>query len=158
MHRFIYDTKIGKILIEENQKAITRVSLLSGDFQILDHETLEEIPLLQRAYMELNEYLDGKRKVFSVPLNPNGTEFQKKVWDALREIPYGETRSYGEIASMIGNKKAQRAVGMANHRNPIMIFIPCHRVIGANGNLTGYAVGVAVKENLLKMEQSNILF
>lgn len=158
MHRFVYDTKIGKILIEENQNAIARVSLLSGDFQILDHETLEETPLLHRAFIELSEYLDGKRKGFSVPLNPNGTEFQKKVWDALREIPYGERRSYGEIASIIGNKKAQRAVGMANHRNPIMIFIPCHRVIGANGNLTGYAAGIAVKEKLLKMEQSNILF
>ena len=156
MHRYIYDTQIGKILIEENNDAITRVSMHLDDSNYDTLSDFTETPLLHAAYTELNEYLCGKRKVFSVPLRPEGTEFQKKVWNALCEIPYGETKNYGEVASKIGNKKAQRAVGMANHKNPIMIFIPCHRVIGANGKLTGYAAGIFLKERLLTLEKSGM--
>ena len=109
-------------------------------------------PLIQKACMELHEYLKGQRKYFDIPLCPQGTSFQQKVWKKLLEIPYGETRTYQEIAQAIGNAKASRAVGMANHHNPIVIMIPCHRVIGKNGKLTGYALGLEQKEKLLTLE------
>ena len=96
----------------------------------------------------------GKRIRFDLPLNPRGTEFQQQVWKAMCDIPYGETRSYKQIAETIGNPKAVRAVGMANNRNPLLIVIPCHRVIGANGKLVGYGAGIAMKEYLLKLEKS----
>lgn len=114
---------------------------------------MRDTPLLLRAERELKEYLGGERRAFSLPLRPQGTPFQLAVWQALREIPYGDTRSYGEIAARIGNPRACRAVGMANHRNPLLIFIPCHRVIGASGQLTGFGAGISVKEKLLKLEK-----
>lgn len=149
---FYYNTKIGRIGIEENGIAITKLDFINKDVQ---EEILEknETDLLKRAINELNDYLDGKRSSFDLQLEPNGTEFQKKVWNALKEIPYGETRSYGEIAKAIGNEKASRAVGMANNKNPIAIIIPCHRVIGANGKLVGYAGGLDIKEKLLQLEK-----
>jgi methylated-DNA-[protein]-cysteine S-methyltransferase len=104
------------------------------------------------AIRQLNEYLAGKRKTFTVPLHFMGTPFQLKVWDELRRIPYGETRSYGELAGRVGNLKAQRAVGMANNKNPIAILVPCHRVIGKDGSLTGYAGGLELKRRLLELE------
>lgn len=116
-------------------------------------EDKENNPVVQQTIKELEEYFAGNRKVFTVPLDLRGTEFQKKVWEALREIPYGETRSYKEIAEKIGNPKASRAVGMANHRNPIGIVVPCHRVVGANGKLTGYAGGIPMKQALLELEK-----
>jgi methylated-DNA-[protein]-cysteine S-methyltransferase len=100
----------------------------------------------------LCEYLKGERKEFDLPLNPKGTDFQKRVWKALCEIPYGETRSYKQIAETIGNPRAVRAVGMANHRNPLLIVVPCHRVIGADGKLVGYAAGIDKKAFLLQLE------
>jgi len=112
-----------------------------------------ETELLKEASRQLAEYLDGFRKTFDLPLNPQGTEFQKKVWNALCDIPYGEIRSYKQIAEAVGNPKASRAVGMANNRNPIMIFIPCHRVIGSNGSLVGYGGGLDMKEKLLSLEK-----
>ncbi len=111
--------------------------------------------LLSRAVAELQEYFAGERTSFDLPLHPKGTEFQKLVWSALREIPYGETRSYGEIAQAIGRSKACRAVGGANNKNPIMLFIPCHRVIGSDGSLTGFAGGLDMKRRLLEMEAAN---
>ena len=99
------------------------------------------------------EYLEGKRREFDLPLAPAGTEFMLRVWKALQDIPYGETRSYKDIATMAGNSKACRAVGMANNRNPISIFIPCHRVIGANGVLVGYGGGLDKKTFLLDLEK-----
>ena len=101
------------------------------------------------------EYFEAKRKYFELPLKPKGTPFQQAVWNALSQIPYGKTKSYREIAEMTGSPKACRAVGMANHCNPIMIIIPCHRVIGANGALTGYAYGVEMKKQLLLLENDN---
>ena len=98
--------------------------------------------------------MDGKRKVFDLPLSLKGTDFQKQVWQALRDIPYGETRSYKQIAVAIGNPKAVRAVGMANNRNPLLIVVPCHRVIGTDGKMVGYAAGVDKKEFLLRLEGS----
>lgn len=151
---FYYDTKIGRLQIEENGEAITQI-----DFALKDIEEAaegKETELLKETIKQLNEYFEGQRNIFDLPLAPEGTEFQKKVWKALSEIPFGETRSYGEIAKVIGNEKASRAVGMANNKNPIMIVIPCHRVIGANGKLVGYAGGLEVKEMLLNLEKNKI--
>lgn len=150
---FYYDTKIGRIQIEENGGAITKINYVQKD----NEEVAEgkETELLKEAIKQLNEYFEGKRSAFHLPLAPEGTEFQKKVWKALIEIPFGETKSYGEIAKLIGNEKASRAVGTANNKNPIMIVIPCHRVIGVNGKLVGYAAGLEVKETLLNLEKNN---
>jgi methylated-DNA-[protein]-cysteine S-methyltransferase len=109
-------------------------------------------PILLQAERELTEYLDGKRKGFSVKLDPVGTPFQSKVWEALEKIPFGQTRSYGQIATQIGNVKAVRAVGAAIGRNPVSVMVPCHRVIGASGDLTGFAGGLKIKEQLLALE------
>lgn len=108
------------------------------------------------VYNEIMEYLNGKRKSFDIKYQINGTEFQKKVWKELTNIPYGETRSYKEIAIAIGNPKASRAVGMANNKNPISIVVPCHRVIGSDGKLVGYAGGLDIKKALLDLELRNI--
>lgn len=116
----------------------------------------ENTPLLREAARQLAEYFAGQRREFSLPLSPRGTAFQRQVWEALCTIPYGETRSYGEIARQIGSPKACRAVGMANHRNPLSIVIPCHRVVGAHGTLTGYGGGLAAKEFLLRLERENV--
>lgn len=146
---FVFQTKIGLVAIEDNGTEITDVNVISENHSIEVNET----SLLKNAALQLNEYLEGKRNSFDLPLNPNGTEFQKKVWAALCDIPYGETRSYKQIAEYIGNPKACRAVGMANNKNPIMIFIPCHRVVGSDGSLTGYAGGLDMKEKLLSLEK-----
>lgn len=111
-------------------------------------------PALTGAERQLQEYFDGGRKEFSLHLDVRGTPFQKKVWEALLTIPYGETRSYGQIARQIGRPQAARAVGAANGRNPISIITPCHRVIGANGALTGFAGGTKAKKYLLELERS----
>lgn len=108
---------------------------------------------LYEVYTQVNEYLTGRRKQFDVPLKYQGTQFQQSVWQELQKIPYGETRSYQEIAIGIGNEKAVRAVGQANNKNPIMIIIPCHRVIHKNGDITGFACGLEVKQYLLELEK-----
>ena len=120
-----------------------------------EKEQQERTEVSDEAARQLEEYFQGKRKTFKLPLKLKGTEFQKLVWDALLTIPYGETRSYSEIACQIGRPKASRAVGMANHRNPVAIVVPCHRVIGKNGSLTGYAGGLDKKEKLLDLERRN---
>ena len=151
---FCYNTKIGRIGIEENGSSITKIYFINNDMQ---EEIIEknETALLRETIKQINEYLDGKRSLFDLQLEPQGTEFQNKVWNALKEIPFGETRSYGEIAKIIGNEKASRAVGMANNKNPIAIIVPCHRVIGANGKLVGYAGGLDIKEKLLNLEKKH---
>jgi methylated-DNA-[protein]-cysteine S-methyltransferase len=152
----IYETKIGKLRITEEEGKITGISTVTETDErtvSLDNVMACETKLLQEAYGQIREYLDGIRKDFALPLNPKGTEFQNRVWMKLKSIPYGETRSYLEIARACGNPNACRAVGMANHRNPIMIVIPCHRVIGVDGSLTGYGGGLALKEWLLHLEQ-----
>jgi methylated-DNA-[protein]-cysteine S-methyltransferase len=116
-------------------------------------------PMLLRTEKELNEYFSHKRKAFTVPLDMRGTYFQKQVWEALLGIPFGETRTYGQLANQLGNPKATRAVGAANGRNPIAIIVPCHRVIGFSGKLTGFAGGLDAKDHLLKLEgRGEILF
>ena len=130
---FLYDTEIGRIAIGENGGAIALLRLPGEEVPgtVVQHET----ELLRKAAEQLREYLRGERTMFDLPLAPEGTAFQKAVWSALQEIPYGQTRSYGEIAAQIGRPKACRAVGMANHCNPIPIFIPCHRVVGGGRQL-----------------------
>jgi methylated-DNA-[protein]-cysteine S-methyltransferase len=113
-------------------------------------------PVLLKTERQLKEYFTGTRKEFHIPLEPAGTEFQKKVWRALQEIPFGQTRSYRELAKSIGSAKAVRAVGAANGRNPLSIVVPCHRVVGANGALTGFAGGLEVKAKLLAHESCRI--
>ena len=122
--------------------------------KINDH--LKETPLIRECFNQLKEYFQGTRREFTIPIEAEGSEFQKKVWKALLDIPYGQTRTYKEIAIAIGNEKACRAVGMANNRNPISIIIPCHRVIGANGKLVGYGGGLDIKEKLLNIEKIDI--
>ncbi|HRP69326.1 MAG TPA: methylated-DNA--[protein]-cysteine S-methyltransferase [Turneriella sp.] len=112
----------------------------------------ENLPIFNEATRQLNAYFSGKLKTFNLPIDPSGTTFQKRVWRALMRIPYGETLSYGQLAHRVGNPNASRAVGLANGRNPISIIIPCHRVIGASGSLTGYGGGVERKRFLLELE------
>ena len=146
MFQYSYDTIIGKIFIAEKNGFIAQVS-----FKEISAEK-KETALIKKTYLELAEYFNGKRQIFNVPLSPEGTPFQKKVWEELKKIPYGQTATYKEIAKGIDNEKACRAVGMANNKNPIAIIIPCHRVIGSNGSLTGYAGGLTVKNKLLQIE------
>jgi methylated-DNA-[protein]-cysteine S-methyltransferase len=113
-------------------------------------------PILLATERQLGEYFAGKRKIFSVPLDMRGTSFQKNVWEALLAIPFGETRSYGQLAKQLGNPQAMRAVGAANGRNPISIIVPCHRVIGSSGKLTGFAGGLETKAHLLNLEESGV--
>jgi methylated-DNA-[protein]-cysteine S-methyltransferase len=113
----------------------------------------DQHPVLVETERQLDEYFAGKRKEFSVALDMSGTGFQKDVWEALLAIPFGETRSYGQLAKQLGNPRATRAVGAANGRNPVSIIVPCHRVIGSSGKLTGFAGGLDVKAHLLSMEQ-----
>ena len=110
-------------------------------------------PLTDEAFRQLQEYFAGERRRFELPCELRGTDFQKKVWSALETIPYGQTRSYGDIARMVGSPKAVRAVGAANGKNPLWIVVPCHRVVGADGSLTGYAGGLEMKKRLLELEQ-----
>ena len=143
-------TPIGTIGIGENNGVITHL-LFEGGVAPL-HAVLNETPLLKEAFRQLNDYLSGERKAFALPLAPEGTPFQRKVWEILEKIPYGKTVSYKDVAVKAGNVLATRAVGMANHRNPIPIFIACHRVIGANGALVGYGGGLEMKKRLLAIE------
>ncbi len=142
---------IGKLAIIEEHDHIIGIKLNGFKEQILNAVN-QETPLIAEAILQLNAYFSGKLKAFDLPLKMNGTSFQKKVWEALKTIPYGETRSYGDIARQMGYPNAFRAVGMANHNNPIAIVVPCHRVIGSDGSLTGYAGGLSVKQQLLELE------
>ncbi len=154
-----YHSPLGNMVIIEEDNAVIQLSLTSKktDNEYLSSDTMTHTTtaLLHTAKSQLTEYFQGKRKTFNLPLAPSGTPFQKKVWQALCQIPYGETRSYKEIAIQIGNPKGCRAVGMANNRNPIMLIIPCHRVIGSNGTLVGYAGGLDIKKWLLEYEKEN---
>lgn len=146
---FYENTPVGRLCIGEEEGCITRVTW----DQIPADAAEEETVLIAQCKKELDEFFAGKRKTFDLPLSPKGTEFQRKVWQALQEIPYGETRTYKEIADAAGSPKGFRAVGMANNKNPIAILIPCHRVIGSSGKLVGYAAGVEKKAWLLALEQ-----
>ena len=144
--RLVMPSTAGKLLIVQGENGIARLTL-AGDAEDGTHT-----PLLKEARAQLEAYFAGRLKSFDLPLEEHGTPFEKAVWAALRTVPYGQTRTYGEIAAQIGNPKAARAVGMANHHNPIAIITPCHRIIGANGALTGYALGMEMKRILLCTE------
>jgi methylated-DNA-[protein]-cysteine S-methyltransferase len=149
-----YNGKYCNLFIADKNGAICGIHFNNKKIPV--DSNYKETPLTKAASKQLDEYFNGKRTVFDLPLNLDGTDFQVKVWHTLQTIPYGETCSYGHLAKMIGNPKACRAVGMANNRNPIPIIIPCHRVIGQDGSLTGYAGGLELKEKLLMLEKPDI--
>ncbi|MCL2855152.1 MAG: methylated-DNA--[protein]-cysteine S-methyltransferase [Defluviitaleaceae bacterium] len=151
MFETIYNSPIGELLITYDNIYILG---LRPDLQ--QTCTYSENVTIKRCIAQLDEYFDGKRKNFDLPLNPAGTAFQRATWTTLQTIPHGETRTYGQIAALLGNPKASRAVGGANNKNPIYIIIPCHRVIGANGNLVGYGGGLERKIWLLEHEKTII--
>lgn len=146
------DSPVGRLMIVQQGEAVKEILF---EEKITDAVPIRSTELLLCAQRQLNEYFSGSRKVFSLPLALTGTPFQRKVWQQLTQIPYGEVRSYGQIAQAVGNPKACRAVGAANHCNPIPILVPCHRVVGANGSLTGYAGGLWRKNLLLQLEQNS---
>lgn len=146
-----YNSSIGRLLLIEDEVGIKEIRLIEN----IDKEEeveISESDNIKLAIKELEEYFEGKRREFTFNISIKGTEFQKKVWKELIKIPYGETRSYKEIAKAIGNENASRAVGNANNKNKILIVIPCHRVLGKNGSLVGYAYGIDKKDYLLKLE------
>ena len=151
-NKVFYKTSIGWISIEDNGKALTQINFEGASGETCGEETI----ITEMALRQLEEFFAGKRKVFALPLSPEGTEFMQKVWQALASIPYGEVRTYGDVAKQIGAPKAYRAVGMACNRNPLPIIVPCHRVIGANGRLVGYAGGLETKATLLALEKTNV--
>lgn len=151
MKYIVIEGERGKVYLgEENEK----IALLSFDKEEIKGLKRERTPLLERGEKELLEYFRGERTRFDLPLEYQGTDFQVKVWKALEKIPYGETRTYQDIAEAVGSPKAFRAVGNANNKNPISILIPCHRVIGKSGKLVGYGGGLDWKEYLLGIEKN----
>jgi methylated-DNA-[protein]-cysteine S-methyltransferase len=155
------ESPVGQLKLVASEKGLVailwekdRPSRVRLDEMVAD----ERHPVLLETEQQLREYFAGKRKAFSVALDVRGTSFQKDVWEALLAIPFGETRSYGELARQLGNPRATRAVGAANGRNPVSIIVPCHRVIGTSGKLTGFAGGLETKANLLKLEEQGAEF
>lgn len=150
----LIDTPLGPMTVTASEEAVIGVRFGSESSPEAVRCSEAEAPeVLRRAAGELCDYFTGKLRRFTVPLAPQGSAFQMRVWEALRTIGYGETRTYKEIAVQIGHSRSYRAVGMANNRNPIAILIPCHRVIGSDGSLTGYAGGIGIKEWLLDFER-----
>ena len=150
MEKFYYKSPIGILEIRfQNNKLISLK--LTEKLGI----SCEETSFTKTVKLQLDEYFSGKREFFNLKINPEGTIFQKRVWEELQKIPYGETKSYSQIARLIRNKNAQRAVGSACNKNPIMIIIPCHRVISKNGKLGGFAYEIAAKQYMLNLESSN---
>jgi len=150
------NSKIGPLYLVASGNALQGVFWNDPKIATADNGS-PEAALLEQAEREISEYLEGKRKIFRMPLEAEGTEFQKRVWHRLSRIPYGETRSYKQIAIELDDANASRAVGTANGRNPISIIIPCHRVISSDGSLGGYAGGLHIKEMLLALEKKGSL-
>lgn len=153
----LYKSPVGILKIASKDEKIILIDPVSSDETVNESsidKNSNDYKLCIKAVNELEEYFEGKRKEFDLPINAEGTEFQMKVWKALCDIPYGETRSYSDIAKAIGNTKAVRAVGGANNKNPIAIVVPCHRVIGKNGSMVGYGGGLPMKEYLLQLEKA----
>ncbi len=148
----IHDSPVGPLTLVSNGVALTHCAFENPRYPVADAPRGDDV-VIADARRQLDAYFAGKLRAFDLPLAPHGTEFQKRVWAALLKIPYGATRSYAQQAAAIGAPKAVRAVGLANGRNPLAIVIPCHRVIGANGSLTGYGGGMARKRLLLDLEQ-----
>lgn len=147
---------VGPLRVIASSEVIKAVLWGAEDFKrcrLSSRSCEDSHALLDRAVCQLNEYFSGRRRSFDLPLEAEGTDFQRRVWQALSEIPLGETRTYGQIAERIGAPKGARAVGLANRSNPISIIVPCHRVIGADGRLTGFAGGLDSKRALLELER-----
>ncbi|WP_447969288.1 methylated-DNA--[protein]-cysteine S-methyltransferase [Nitrospira sp. M1] len=154
MFYHVLRSPVGKLLLVGNEQGVKMLSFQDGRHpQAIDSQWRKDRQPFDDVITQLEAYFDGERTTFSVKLSPEGTDFQRNVWKALRRIPYGKTVSYGEIAKRIGNPHASRAVGAANGQNPISIIVPCHRVIGANGKLVGYGGGLPIKQSLLALEQ-----
>ncbi|MBQ7862923.1 MAG: methylated-DNA--[Lachnospiraceae bacterium] len=153
-YTYHYNSPIGILEIKEENQHIIGVRLLTDKEELAKAEFQSpSTPMLQQTHIQLAEYFSGARTQFTLPIAyPHGTPFQHSVWNALRDIPYGETRSYEDIAVAIGNPKAVRAIGQANTRNPILLLVPCHRVINKNGTIGGFGCGVEVKKQLLQLE------
>ena len=154
-----YDSPLGQMLLVASDTALTGLHFVDEKYYpgvAADWRKAPAATMIVRARKQLDEYFAGTRTEFELPVDPEGTTFQCGVWRALQEIPYGTTINYGTLARRIGNPSASRAVGAANGRNPISIVIPCHRVIGANGDLTGYAGGMARKDALLRLEAQRV--
>ena len=155
------ESPVGRLLLAADEAGLQEISFQSS-FQTNDGAAqpkagwVENASALQEPLRELRAYFAGEHENFTIPLAPRGTPFQKEVWSELLKIPYGETISYGELARRIGNPAASRAVGLANGSNPIPIIIPCHRVIGSNGKLTGYGGGLPIKEKLIALERRQL--
>ncbi len=150
-----YKSPVGELKLVASDAGLSAVLWEDDDPNRVRFDTLVENnthPILLRAEKEMSEYFNGERTVFTLPLDPIGTKFQNRVWEALSRIPFGQTKTYGQLAGELGNANASRAVGAANGKNPIAIVVPCHRVIGASGALTGFAGGLEVKEHLLTLE------
>ena len=149
MDLILFDSPAGRLALLGEGACITGLALPNAPVpRIAEHET----PVLAAARRQVLEYLAGARRSFDLPLDPRGTSFQRRVWAALTAIPWGETRTYAQIAAAVGSPRAVQAVEQANHRNPIPILIPCHRVVGADGTLTGYGGGLELKRKLLELE------
>ncbi len=151
----LHDSPTGELLLMSDGNALTDLHMTAGKYvpaARADWVRDKALPLFMQTKRELDAYFQGKLRAFTMPLAPRGTDFQKRAWIALTKIPYGETRTYGQQAQIVGQPSAVRAIGAANGKNPIGIIVPCHRVIGANGTLTGYAGGLHNKEFLLKLE------
>lgn len=151
MYRYTFPSPIGSLTLCEQNNTIVKLAFDNESMVLTAQEAQTE--LLKNAAKQLDEYFAGIRTAFDLPLHPNGTEFQRSVWNALTNISYGQTKTYGAIAREIMNPNAARAVGNANNRNPIPIIIPCHRVIGASGDLVGYGGGLQRKQFLIDVEQ-----
>lgn len=152
-------TPVGVLKLIANEKGLAGILWENEDpkwFRLESKILDEQHPILMKTEKQLKEFFEGKRMVFDLPLDFKGTDFQKAVWSELLKTPFGQLRSYGEIAKAIGNPKAVRAVGAANGKNPIPIICPCHRIIGADGSLTGFAGGLKMKEILLSLENHEI--
>lgn len=153
--KFIYQSLYGDIFIETDDDRVVKLTYIVEDPTLHQNTEIKKTPIISSVIKQLDDYFSGKRTEFNFPIKLIGTPFQKRVWDELKTIPYGETRTYGQIAKSIGKPNASRAVGGACHINPICLVVPCHRVIGGNGKLTGFAGGLAIKEKLLKLEKLN---
>ena len=151
------ESPVGKLRLVGNEKGLRQLSFANGRHtRGVAREWVRDDEPFQEVLRQLRAYFRGELKKFDLRLEMQGTEFQKSVWEELRKIPYGETRSYGQVAEIIGNPKAMRAVGAANGQNPIAIVVPCHRVIGSSGSLTGFGGGMDCKKRLLELEKGQI--
>lgn len=159
MYYSTFDTRLCPITLIGDEEGLQRLYMHTGDEKyplVLEDDWQENPGFFQPIIQQLQAYSQGLITEFQVKLNPSGTVFQKKAWEALRQIPYGEWRSYKDQAILCGNPKASRAVGSANGKNPIPIIIPCHRVIGSKGQLSGFAFGLDIKKRLLELEASRL--